>query len=551
MLDYGELVGRLGRLAELLRRNGIGTGDPVALLLDRSVDFVTAWLAVLWAGAVAVPLDPVDPPARNGEIARRCGAKLVLTRSRHSRHATEMAVPVVELDTERRALAGMSPSAPATDLLPTSPAAVTCTSGSTGMPKTVLVPHEAILAGADWVAHACGIGADDGHILKTAVNFTSVLRQVAWPLLTGGWTYVLGADAGQDLRALSRALDTQLITVSSFFPSTLNAMLDAGLSCGSALRHVMFGGEPLPGELVRRAAAATGAQVHNVYGMTECNLALWLHCPADATFELAPLGDPVGGLTVHIDRSKADGDAEGELVVSGSHVALEYLGDPGLTEERFDVTENGQRSFATRDLVGAAEQGLRYAGRVDDRVKVRGYGIELGAVEQAFRRHPSVAECVVGVRSLGVSDQRLEAFVIGRGEVSQAALQEHLRAELPAYMVPGVVRVVEDFPRLSNGKVNRRALLDAPPPATNHQDGASERWLGAALTLFATTLELPAAEIDPDRHFVELGGHSLLFLRLGTEIEDRYGVEVELDELLEHPTARQLAGFLLAELENT
>lgn len=549
LLSYRDLHDQVARLAALLERRGVGVGDPVALLLERSVDFVTAWLAVIWAGAVAVPLDPADPPTHNAEIARRCGVKLTVTHARYAGHAADTDDATLLLDTERMLLASLPPTGPVTRLRPTSPAAVTCTSGSTGLPKTVLVPHEGIIAGADWVADALDLGPGDGHILKTAVNFTSVLRQVAWPLLTGGWTYVLPADAGGDLRVLSRVLDSYEITICSFFPSTLNAMLNAGLSAGSALRHLMFGGEPLPGELVRRAAAATGAQSHNVYGMTECNLALWLPCPQRPTFELAPLGDPVGGLTVRIDRSGTEagdavgGDAAGELVVSGPHVALEYLGEPELSAQRFAVTDEGTRSFATRDLVSETD-GLRYVGRVDDRVKVRGYSIELGAVEQAVRRHPAVADCVVAVQSLSVSDQRLVAFLIGHGEVDPGEVRDHLRTELPPYMVPGVVRVVANFPRKSNGKIDRRALVEQAHPPEERREAAAERRLDDAMALFALVLEAPVERIDPDGDFFDLGGHSLLLLRLGAELTERHGVEIELDELAERPTARRLAEFL-------
>ncbi|HEY0701012.1 MAG TPA: non-ribosomal peptide synthetase, partial [Micromonospora sp.] len=442
-----------------------------------------------------------------------------------------------------------------------------------------------VLAGADFVARHCGAGAGDGHVLKTAVNFTSVLRQVGWPLLTGGWADVLPASAGQDLTVLSRALTVHPITMCSFFPSTLNAMLAAGLPIGDSLRHLMFGGEPLPGELVRRAAGATGAELHNVYGMTECNLALWLRCPPDAEFEVAPLGEPVDGLTVTVDESAGHGEgvpggagpapgatapaSVGELVVAGTHVALGYAGQPELTAERFDVTDDGQRRFRTRDLVvpdtgGSTRSALRYAGRVDDRVKVRGYAVELGAVEQILRRHPAVLDCVVGVRDLGLSDQRLESFVVtGPIPVSVNELRGHLRRELPDYLVPTVLRLVAELPRLNNGKVDRRGLFAGPGPDTDltdsdqpmasvvmpsdvvvEADRPGPDWIDQARQLYAEALQTSPDKVDDTLDFFDLGGHSLLVLRLVTLIEDRLGVIIEMDEALAAPTARQLAGLL-------
>jgi pristinamycin I synthase-3/4 len=521
----------------------------VALLLERSADFVVGWLAAVWAGAVAVPLDPADPPARTEHVARLCAVRLLLT---HSRHPGQPWAPdTVELDTERFRLVTGEPAVPAGGLGAASPAAVCCTSGSTGLPKAVLIPHEAVLAGADWAAAAFGAGPGDGHVLKTSVTFGSVLRQVAWPLLTGGWTYVLPGRDANDLAALARVLRSYEVTISSFFPSTLNAALEAGLPLGGSLRHVLFGGEPLTGDLVRRARAATGAAMHNVYGMTECNVALWYACPPDARFDTAPLGDPVDGLTARLTAAEESEVDSGELALSGRYVALEYAGEPARTAKHFS-TVDGLRTFATGDLVVRGPDGLRFGGRSDDRVKVRGYSVQLGGIETCLAGHPAVVECVALVRDHGISDQRLEAVAALRRPVPVRELQEHLRRELPAYMVPGVVRIVAALPRLSNGKLDRQALLAEPagepvgapvaePAAAADRAGA---WLSEARALLAGVLGTPVEQVGPEDDFFALGGHSLLLLRLGAEIERRHGVQVEMDELLARPTAAQLGTLL-------
>jgi acyl carrier protein len=269
--------------------------------------------------------------------------------------------------------------------------------------------------------------------------------------------------------------------------------------------------------------------------MTECNVALWYECPPDAPFEAAPLGEPVAGL----DAATVDG----ELVVAGAHVALGYAGQPELTAERFG-TDGGRRRFTTHDLVERGAGGFAYRGRSDDNVKVRGYSVQLGAVEHVLSGHPSVRESAVLVRSYGVSDQRLEAAVVLRAPVGPGELAGHLRAELPAYMVPGVVRELPALPRLPNGKLDRQALLEAPEPPVRADDGP--QWTAEARELMAGALAVPVDGVGPDSDFFDLGGHSLLLLRLAAEIERRHGVQLELDELLARATPAEL-GELLAQ----
>jgi acyl carrier protein len=286
--------------------------------------------------------------------------------------------------------------------------------------------------------------------------------------------------------------------------------------------------------------------------MTECNVALWYACPPDARFDTAPLGDPVDGLTVRLaatDESEVD---SGELVVSGRHVALGYAGEPARTAERFS-TVDGRRTFATRDLVARGPDGLRFGGRSDDRVKVRGYSVQLGGIETCLAGHPAVLECAVLVRDRGVSDQRLEAVAALRRPVPVRELQEHLRRRLPDYMVPGVVRVAAALPRLSNGKIDRQGLLAEPvgepvaaPVAEPARADRAGAWVTEARALLAGVLGTPVDQVGPEDDFFALGGHSLLLLRLGAEIERRHRVQVELDELLARPTAAQL-GSLLAD----
>ncbi|MEV4320527.1 amino acid adenylation domain-containing protein [Actinocrispum sp. NPDC049592] len=485
-VTYAELNDWANRAAAHLRALEVRPDTVVGVVAARSVEAVVGMLAILKAGGAFLPLDPQSPAERLRYQMDDTGAVVVLAARDHiaSMAAAIPKATVVSLSDFQEGTDGV-PDVPA-GCRPDHLAYVIYTSGSTGRPKGVAVSHRNIVHSN----HARHVHDEfpERVLITNPLTFDGSASGLYWALTEGGTVLIptdqelLDLKAGSDLIRATRA--THLHTIASVY----SVLLDYGHE--STLRLVNVGGEVLPPSLVARHFAVNpGASLFNDYGPTEATVWASTHrCGVgDGLGVVVPVGRPVSNCRVFV----LDGDLVpvlpglvGEIFIGGVGVARGYVGRGGLTAERFvpDPFGGGGRLYRTGDRGRHRVDGVvEFLGRVDKQVKVRGFRVELGEIENAIQRSPDVTEAVVLAENDGVNECRLVAHVVLRDPDARSVLREHLAQVLPNYMCPHEFVWHKRLPRNHNGKVDAAALSSAHAKrAIRQQDGTSVDQLALA-----------------------------------------------------------------------
>jgi amino acid adenylation domain-containing protein len=556
---YAELNVQANRLAHLLISHGIGPGDRVAVAIPRSVELVTALLAVLKAGAAYVPVDPDYPKARVQLLLDDAAPHVVLS-TRDTAPLVSDFPQRIEVDAvpTLARLAEQPETSPGdtdrtTPLLPGHPAYVIYTSGSTGRPKGVVIPHNAIVNRLLWMQSEYQLLADDRVLQKTPAGFDVSVWEFFWPLVTGATMVLAQPDGHRDPAYLVRLIRDESVTTAHFVPSMLRAFLqEPGVSDLSSLRRIFSSGEALPADLASLCLDTVDAELHNLYGPTEAavDVTFW-PCTRGTSSSAVPIGRPVWNTRAYVldDSLRAVAPGEvGELYLSGVQLASGYLGRPALTAERFVPDPNGlpgARMYRTGDLARLDEADrLVFHGRVDHQVKIRGFRIELGEIEAVLAEHPDTGHTAVELREDLPGSPRLTAYVTARpgARLDGSALRAFLAQRLPEPMVPAQVIALEQFPLTSNGKLDRKALPAPEVAVTGGGRGPATPREDILCELFAQ--ELGADQVGAEDSFFALGGDSLVAIRLISRIRSVLGVELGVRSLFRNPTVAALARVL-------
>ncbi|MFJ9467781.1 amino acid adenylation domain-containing protein [Streptomyces caniferus] len=540
-LTYAELNAWADRLAHALIERGAGPEQVVAVALPRSVELAVALLAVLKSGAAYLPVDANYP-------AERIRALL------------DDARPVCVLDDRDqvrepryRPAANPGGAAPATPLTPAHPAYVLYTSGSTGAPKGVVVPHAAVVNRLLGMQAEFGLEPSDAVLYKAPAAFDASVWEFFWPLTTGARIVVAAPEGHRDPAYLAQVIREHAVTTVHFVPSMLRIFLDEPAAAGcTGLRRVLTGGETLPADLRDRALTVLDADLHHLYGPTETTV----HATSGTCERLpaaapdgrpVPIGRPVRNMRVYVldaGLGPVPPGTVGEVYLSGVQLARGYLNRRRLTAERFVACPfgaRGERMYRTGDLARWTEGGvLQFAGRADDQVKLRGFRIEPGEIEAVLTRHATVSRAAVVVREDRPGQRRLVAYAVGapRAEPQPAELRAHAAHVLPEFMVPATVVVLDTLPLTHSGKLDRQALPEPGPRSV------VPRWLARTpeeeilCGLFAECVGVDGTGIDDD--FFQLGGDSLAVLRLVSRIRDTLGLDLSARDLFAAPTVRRL-----------
>ncbi|MBV9109472.1 MAG: amino acid adenylation domain-containing protein, partial [Gemmatimonadetes bacterium] len=547
-VTYGQLERWSSRLANHLRRRGVGPEVRAAVCMARTPEMLVSMLAVMKAGGAYVPLDPSHPAERLRWVMEDAGVRVVLTQSHLAAALPLDGLDVVAVDGDAAAIDAESDVAPESGVTPRNLAYVIYTSGSTGRPKGVQVEHRGVAALLHWLRQA--VPAEEAaHVLASTSTTFDVSVAEIFDTLTRGGRLVL-VDNALDLAELPR---DEEVRTAYMVPGAAAELLRMG-AFPPSMRAVNLAGEALPAEVARGLHAA-GVRPVNIYGPTEGTVYVTLSEPA-ADAERVTIGRPVPNTRAYVldgAMNPVPVGVAGELCFGGAQVVRGYLGRPALTAERFVPDpfsgDAGGRLYRTGDRVRwTAEGEIEYLGRIDFQVKVRGFRIELGEVEAALRAQPGVRETVVVVREDAPGQRALVAYLTAEeGAAPEAGvLRTALKARLPEYMVPAAFVVLDEIPLTASGKVDRGAL--PAPNLSADGEGAAEyvapRTPAEEIVAAAFAEVLGLARVGAHDDFFALGGHSLLATQVVTRVREAFGVEVPLRAVFAEPTVSGLAAWI-------
>ncbi|MFJ8013284.1 amino acid adenylation domain-containing protein [Streptomyces sp. NPDC096339] len=529
VLTYRRLDELAGRLAGRLIGRGVRRGDRVAVLMERSADLVVTLLAVWKAGAAYVPVDAAHPARRVAFMVADSGASLMACSAATGDGVPEGVESIVVTD-EGPGEAWSVPVSPG-DL-----AYVMYTSGSTGIPKGVAVPHRSVaeLAGhPGWM-----VEPGDAILMHAPYAFDASLFEIWVPLLSGA-RVVIAEPGAVDARRLREAVAAGVTKV-HLTAGSFRALAEESPESFAGLHEVLTGGDVVPAHAVEKVRRAIPrARIRHLYGPTETTLCATWHLlqPGDALGSVLPIGRPLPGRRAQVLDAALQPlppGTVGDLYLSGAGLADGYLDRAALTAERFvaDPSVPGGRMYRTGDLAQWTADGeLLFAGRADDQVKIRGFRIEPGEIEAALTARPDVHEAVVVA-----IDGRLIGYAVT--DADPDVLRERLGATLPEYMVPAVVITLDGLPLTGNGKVDRAAL---PAPVFGANAAGREPATEAERVLSGLFAELLGLDrVGVDESILALGGDSIVAMRLAARAA-KAGLLVTPSQIFEERTPARLA----------
>ncbi|MGB8195091.1 MAG: amino acid adenylation domain-containing protein, partial [Chitinophagaceae bacterium] len=548
-ITYRQLAERAGSVAACLLAKGVEPGERIGLLSYRGTDMIAAMLGIVQAGAVYVPFNTGYPAERLEYIIENAGISHVLYTSEEllgkSGLQYKQVISMQEcLDYPQHK--GIVQSGPDAAVY------IMYTSGTTGNPKGILVNQLNILK-LVYDAGEIAVNSNDVVIQWSNYSFDGSTYEIYSALLKGARLCLIPDSAAADVFEIARVIEEKEVTIFFITTALFNGFVDTELGVLKGLRKILFGGEMCSMDHVRKALRVLGpGKIVHVYGPTETTV----YATAYPLHEMGswislPIGRPLSNTQILLldgNHQQVPVGVLGELYIGGEGVAMGYVNNKELTEQKF-VSIKGHEGtwYRTGDFGRWLDDGsIEFFGRKDDQVKIRGYRIELGEVESVLRQANGISQCVVIAKKDHNGDKRLVGYIVPTHGYNKDALMSYLRLKLPEYMVPAVLVEMESIPLNSSGKVDRKKLPEpgAVITASNNYEAPQTETEKQLASIWQRLLGIERVSIHDN--FFELGGHSLLALKLIAAIRKEIGTETPIRQIFDCPTiatlAEQIAG---------
>jgi len=555
-ITYCELCRRVNLLARHIRNRSGGKAEAIGICMKRNPDMLSSILAILKVGSAYVPLDPEHPDERLRIMVEESGVRLIIT-------GEEQRLRIALLAGETRQV--ISPEKDRYETASPPFDTVTCrhtsddlayiffTSGSTGVPKGVLIRHSGLVNLIEWLQREFGLTGQDRVLFHTSFTFDISTTEIYWPLLTGAAIIMAQPGGSRDVDYFCSVIIEENVTLINAVPSLLSLFIEEAphhnLGTPASLRHILSGGEALDTGLAKKCLNLFSAELCNVYGPTEASVISSMYRCDPANMQDTPggkvtIGRPMANVQIYVlDEylNPLPPGVAGELHIGGAGLALGYLGSSGLTAEKFIPDpfsgREGSRLYRTGDRVRLLTDGnIEFLGRFDHQVKIRGFRIETGEIEAVLSLHPSVQEAIVMLRSDDGAPPFLAAYIRSNGdELSESEIRAFLSTRLPDYMIPAVFVFMKSFSHTASGKVERKAL---PAPERRKAEGFSTPPSTATEEMVAAIWKevLHIDNLGADENFFSIGGHSLSATQVISRLNRIFSVNVPLKSIFESPT---------------
>ena len=548
-LTYADVDHRATQWAAGLIAKGAGPGQLIGLWMPRGLDLLVAQIAITKTGAAWLPFDADAPVDRIALCLEDAGAIALLTADDAVPRLASLSCAILTPTTLPTAQASIIPASER-GLTPDHPAYLIYTSGSTGVPKGIVISHRNICHYLRAGNALYGLGPDDVMLQSASVAFDLSMEEIWIPYLVGATLEIVTAAMLADTDRLADHLIARGVTAIDTVP-TLLAMIGRDVP---SLRLILLGGEALPPSLIERWAKP-GRVIFNTYGPTEATVVATACVVTPG--QPVSIGRPIPNYSCYIvdeAQTLCLPGVQGELWIGGPGIARGYFKRDELTAEKFIANPFASEGddpilYRSGDAVSLSPDGdLLFHGRIDDQVKIRGFRVELGEIETRLDALPEIAQAAVVLRQDDGID-RLIAFIVPQSaiELDRMALRIKLAETMPSYMVPSRFEIVERLPRLTSGKIDRKALKNQPlESAVTHEAQEEPRTDTEAVLLAAAQSIFPGQTLPFDADFfTDLGGHSLLAARLISEVRKHPGCEgMTLQDVYAARTLRAMAAKL-------
>ncbi len=533
-ISYKELDILSDNIAAYLKEKGIGRGDAVPILVKRSEWMPLAALGVLKSGAAYQPLDPSYPEERLSFMVEDSKAKLLIADRKLLPLISNYSGEVLFTDEIRKLSGGALPELPSSD----DDFILLYTSGTTGKPKGAILSHLNILNYSYAYIRTTKLQSSSRVASYASFGFDANMMDIYPTLMCGATLYVISDEIRMDLPLIDEYFTINAIT-HTFMTTQVGREYALSMTAKS-LRYLSVGGEKLT-----PFAPPVGLEFYNIYGPTECTVAVTNYLVKDDS-RLLPIGKPLENTKLYVvdeEMHLLPPGGVGELCIAGLQVGKGYLGRPELTEKIFVKNPFSNEAdysvlYRTGDIVRWLSDGnVDYVGRRDAQVKVRGFRIELTEIEKVIRAYDGIKNAVVCAFDSPSGGKYVASYIVGSSKIDIDRLNAFIREKLPAYMVPAVTMQIEKIPLTVNQKVDKRALPKiefaqseyAAPESNAEEDFCS---------VFCTVLGLDRVGRDDD--FFDLGGSSISAMKVVVEAGKK-GWKIAYKDVFEYPTPHLLA----------